>query len=148
MPPKSEPVPSAQAPKPHGILKNIKPSDGANVDNRLQWDESNLSLNQEERDNAAARMTIDEPKTPFVHSASAPPMEEEEFDLDTDKDARPVATSASLDLDQVEANTKANAAISGSYRQLKERVESSPTIASPTPTYPTTDGDEAKHTEP
>lgn len=34
MPPKSEPVPSAQAPKPHGILKNVKPSEGANVDNR------------------------------------------------------------------------------------------------------------------
>lgn len=58
-----------------------------------------------------------------------------------------MAANASLDLDQVEANTKANAAISGSYRELKERVESSPTIASPTPTYTTTDGDEAKHTE-
>lgn len=70
-----------------------------------------------------------------------------EFDLDTDKDARPVAANASLDLDQVEANTKANATISAPYRELKERVESSPTIASPTPTYPPSDGEEAKHAE-
>lgn len=47
------------------------------ADPSLQWDESNLSMNQEERDNAEARMTIDEPKTPFVHSAPEPPMDEE-----------------------------------------------------------------------
>lgn len=77
MPPKSEPVQSALAPKPRGILKNARPSAEAPAKSNLHWDESNLSLNQEERDNAAARMTIDEPKTPFVHSAAAPPMDEE-----------------------------------------------------------------------
>ena len=43
----------------------------------LQWDEHNLQENQDERDNTAERMKIDEPKTPFVHTTSAPPMDEE-----------------------------------------------------------------------
>lgn len=42
----------------------------------LQWDEYNLSLNEAERESAEPRMTIDEPKTPFVQSAAAPPVDE------------------------------------------------------------------------
>ena len=94
----------------------------------LQWDESNLTLNEEERELAGARMTIDEPKTPFVHSAPAPPMEEERtwcaadaaFDLDHDEEP-----PTSLDSDKVQANTQANAAISASYQQLKEQLAAS-----------------------
>ncbi|WFD49773.1 hypothetical protein GLX27_004458 [Malassezia furfur] len=120
MPPKSEPVQSALAPKPRGILKNAKPPADAQEKNNLQWDESNLTLNEEERELAGARMTIDEPKTPFVHSAPAPPMEEEPFDLDHDEEP-----PTSLDSDKVQANTQANAAISASYQQLKEQLAAS-----------------------
>ena len=103
----------------------------------LQWDESNLTLNEEERELAGARMTIDEPKTPFVHSAPAPPMEEERtwcaadaaFDLDHDEEP-----PTSLDSDKVQANTQANAAISASYQQLKEQLAAS--SAAPAPVTP------------
>ena len=38
--------------------------------NRLQWDESNLTLHEIEREQQEARMKIDEPKTPFVRGSS------------------------------------------------------------------------------
>lgn len=44
---------------------------------RLAWDESNLTLHEIERETQAARMKIDEPKTPFVRSASLGPMDED-----------------------------------------------------------------------
>jgi len=37
---------------------------------RLAWDETNLTLHEIERENTAARMKIDEPKTPFVRAGS------------------------------------------------------------------------------
>ncbi len=40
---------------------------------RLQWDETNLTLHEIERENTAARMKIDEPKTPFVRGSSLGP---------------------------------------------------------------------------
>lgn len=73
-------------------------------------------------------MKIDEPKTPFVHSASVPPMEDEgaptqsrdaltagfNLDVSSDAPAAPIA-EASAEADalpestEVEANTRANA---------------------------------------
>lgn len=44
---------------------------------RLAWDESNLTLHEIERETQAARMKIDEPKTPFVRSASLGSMDED-----------------------------------------------------------------------
>ena len=41
---------------------------------RLQWDETNLTLHEIEREQQEARMKIDEPKTPFVHGASIGPV--------------------------------------------------------------------------
>ncbi|PKI82892.1 hypothetical protein MVES1_003642 [Malassezia vespertilionis] len=120
MPPKREPIQSALAPRPRGILKNKQPvAENASGSSQLHWDEGNLDVNQYERDNTAARMKIDEPKTPFVHSTSAPPLEEEGFDLDMDPDARPRTASVVrdddlLDREQVAANTKANAQQSAS----------------------------------
>ena len=81
----------------------------------LQWDESNLTLNEEERELAGARMTIDEPKTPFVHSASVPPMEEEVFDLN----------DASVSKEATHANTLANARASERAEELLHTVQPS-----------------------
>ena len=83
MAPKHEPMPSAAAPKPRGILKNAPQGEAARAPrapaapaarvsegmdpNHLHWDESNLHLHEIERQNQEARMKIDEPKTPFVH---------------------------------------------------------------------------------
>ncbi|KAK0557796.1 hypothetical protein OC844_005477, partial [Tilletia horrida] len=81
--------PSATSIRPKGILKNA-PSRQVSVDasmlptsstsggvpasdtpgteqHRLQWDEGNLALHDYEREQTT-RMTIDEPKTPFVSS--------------------------------------------------------------------------------
>jgi len=106
MTPLKEPVPSALAPKPRGILKNSArlPSGSTSqcvsvANHSLQWDEYNLQENQEDLDNTEPRMIIDEPKTPFVHGASEPPMEDDAFDLD-DKAPSPAATVS---------NTQANA---------------------------------------
>ncbi|KAK0525664.1 hypothetical protein OC835_005542, partial [Tilletia horrida] len=86
--------PSATSIRPKGILKNA-PSRQVSVDasmlptsstsggvpasdtpgteqHRLQWDEGNLALHDYEREQTT-RMTIDEPKTPFVSSASLAP---------------------------------------------------------------------------
>lgn len=41
---------------------------------RLQWDETNLTLHEIEREQQEARMKIDEPKTPFVHGTSLNPV--------------------------------------------------------------------------
>lgn len=41
---------------------------------RLQWDETNLTLHEIEREQQEARMKIDEPKTPFVHGTSIGPV--------------------------------------------------------------------------
>ncbi|KAL9935034.1 hypothetical protein V8E36_006110 [Tilletia maclaganii] len=81
--------PSATAIRPRGILKNA-PSRQVSVDaqslptlgnsaegqlepgteqHRLQWDEGNLALHDYEREQTT-RMTIDEPKTPFVSSSN------------------------------------------------------------------------------
>lgn len=118
--PRHSPPPSAAAPKPKGILKNAaerRPSQGETLGhdedaaNRLQWDESNLTLHEIEREQQEARMKIDEPKTPFVHGTSLNPVGDDElFDLDG------VAPSASSSgsrrgsaAEQLAANTSANA---------------------------------------
>ncbi|WFD19238.1 hypothetical protein MCAP1_001461 [Malassezia caprae] len=113
MTPRKEPVPSALAPKPRGILKNNarRPSENASqyvcvADRSLQWDEYNLQENQEDLDNTEPRMIIDEPKTPFVHGASEPPMEDDAFDLD-DKAPPPTATVSNT---MANARTKERAA--------------------------------------
>lgn len=54
-------------------LKSLNIDDG----NRLQWDETNLTLHEIERENQEARMIIDEPKTPFVHGTSLGPVGDE-----------------------------------------------------------------------
>ncbi|UZJ51071.1 hypothetical protein CBS101457_000391 [Exobasidium rhododendri] len=106
--PRHSPPPSAAAPRPKGILKKGSESAGSlpqvagvgvgagaeqgrgdpiELDengNRLAWDESNLTLHEIERETQAARMKIDEPKTPFVRSAALGPMDEDtNFDLDS-----------------------------------------------------------------
>ncbi|CAD6915974.1 unnamed protein product [Tilletia controversa] len=83
--------PSAASIRPRGILKNA-PSRQVSLDvnmadstapqvphpqseadhHRLQWDEGNLALHDYEREQTT-RMTIDEPKTPFVSSANLAP---------------------------------------------------------------------------
>lgn len=78
----------------------------------LQWDEHNLQENQEDLDNTEARMVIDEPKTPFVHGASSPTMEEEGFDLDGD--VPPPETTLS--------NTLANARTKARADELSDRL--------------------------
>lgn len=45
---------------------------------RLQWDETNLTLHEIEREQQEARMKIDEPKTPFVHGTSLGPVGDED----------------------------------------------------------------------
>lgn len=96
--PRHSPPPSAAAPKPRGILKNasngiahpeandvISPpieipsvqSPSTENANHLAWDESNLTLHEIQREQQDPRMKIDEPKTPFVRSASLGPMDEE-----------------------------------------------------------------------
>lgn len=119
--PRHSPPPSAAAPKPKGILKNAaerRPSQGEGLSqdedaaNRLQWDESNLTLHEIEREQQEARMKIDEPKTPFVHGTSLNPVGDDElFDLDG---AAPSASSGSGSrrgsaAEQLAANTSANA---------------------------------------
>ena len=84
--PRHSPPPSAAAPKPKGILKNAgerRPSQGEALGqdedaNRLQWDETNLTLHEIEREQQEARMKIDEPKTPFVHGTSLNPVGDDE----------------------------------------------------------------------
>lgn len=97
--PRHSPPPSAAAPKPRGILKNasngIAHSDGNEIEsppsinaqtnqtqnnesaNHLAWDESNLTLHEIQREQQDPRMKIDEPKTPFVRSASLGPMDDD-----------------------------------------------------------------------
>ncbi|CDR87261.1 uncharacterized protein SPSC_00387 [Sporisorium scitamineum] len=118
--PRHSPPRSAAAPKPKGILKNAgerRPSQGEalgqddDAANRLQWDETNLTLHEIEREQQEARMKIDEPKTPFVHGTSLNPVGDDElFDLDG---AAPSASSASSRrgsaAEQLAANTSANA---------------------------------------
>ncbi|CBQ73861.1 conserved hypothetical protein [Sporisorium reilianum SRZ2] len=118
--PRHSPPPSAAAPKPKGILKNAgerRPSQGEGLGqdddaaNRLQWDETNLTLHEIEREQQEARMKIDEPKTPFVHGTSLNPVGDEElFDLDG---AAPSASSTGSRrgsaAEQLAANTSANA---------------------------------------
>lgn len=86
--------------------------------NRLQWDETNLTLHEIEREQQEARMKIDEPKTPFVHGATLTPVGDDEmFDLDG---SAPSTSSAggsrrsSSAADQLASNTSANAGRSGS----------------------------------
>ncbi|WFD30004.1 hypothetical protein MSPP1_001017 [Malassezia sp. CBS 17886] len=145
------PVPSTEAPLPRGILKNARPRDGRPFENHLHWDESNLQLNEDERDNADPRMVIDEPKTPFVHSANAPPLDDESFQLDGDDSAAETAAVApssvadpSLNPDLVAANTRAN---SGSLlvdeEQDLERTVVTPKQHAPSSSEP--EEDEAKH---
>ncbi|EST09483.1 Protein phosphatase inhibitor 2 (IPP-2) [Kalmanozyma brasiliensis GHG001] len=117
--PRHSPPPSAAAPKPKGILKNSaerRPSQGEALSqdddaNRLQWDETNLTLHEIEREQQEARMKIDEPKTPFVHGTSLNPVGDEDmFELDG---AAPSTSSgsrrSSSAADQLAANTSANA---------------------------------------
>jgi protein phosphatase inhibitor 2 len=99
--PRHSPPPSAAAPKPRGILKNASngiahsdaneavidspPPTTINVQlnqnsensNHLAWDESNLTLHEIQREQQDPRMKIDEPKTPFVRSASLGPMDDD-----------------------------------------------------------------------
>ncbi|PWN37164.1 uncharacterized protein FA14DRAFT_170048 [Meira miltonrushii] len=145
--PRHSPPPSAAAPKPRGILKNasngIAHSDGNEVEspplinaqtqnienaNHLAWDESNLTLHEIQREQQDPRMKIDEPKTPFVRSASLGPMDDDtNFDLDNNQQAasnyfptnntaepsssslphNPVRRSSAAEV--LAANTKANA---------------------------------------
>ncbi|PWN44089.1 hypothetical protein IE81DRAFT_329065 [Ceraceosorus guamensis] len=141
--PRHSPPPSAAAPRPKGILKNasagglerqgsaVAPQDAQSppVDehgNRLAWDETNLTLHEIERENTAARMKIDEPKTPFVRSASLGSVDA--LDLDNEhnyfegsgggdssssgggQNSLPEGTSAA---DLLAANTSANAGPGG-----------------------------------
>ncbi|CCF51383.1 hypothetical protein NDA11_000900 [Ustilago hordei] len=110
--PRHSPPPSAAAPKPKGILKNAgerRRSQGEALSqeddaNRLQWDETNLTLHEIEREHQEARMKIDEPKTPFVHDTALGPVGDDDlFDLDG---AAPRRGSVA---DQLAANTSANA---------------------------------------
>jgi protein phosphatase inhibitor 2 len=90
--------------------------------NRLAWDESNLTLHEIQRQQQDPRMKIDEPKTPFVRSASFGSIADEDigFDLDGHSSAvgehgQPIGNNhASLNNSKtlfidVAANTKANA---------------------------------------
>lgn len=132
-----EPVPTATAPKPRGILKNAGKPGGAS-ENHLQWDEHNLQENQDERDNTAERMKIDEPKTPFVHTTSAPPMDEETFDLDDRappvsatsmgaSNPMPAVSSSTDHADATHANTLANARSAQRTEELVHAVRPMPT---------------------
>lgn len=107
--PRHSPPPSAAAPKPRGILKNahngvpsseefLQQQEQQSISNddqqaqaqaqaqngpHLAWDEGNLILHEMEREQQDPRMKIDEPKTPFVRSASLGPMMDDDpnFDL-------------------------------------------------------------------
>lgn len=127
---RSEPTPSAQAPRPRGILKNARtvapaqPTTAAHA--HLHWDEHNLEEHEQEREHAT-RMTIDEPKTPFVHSASVPPMDDDNFSLGASASGgvAPAALDERLKRvadadDPVAANTRANA---GSHLTGAERSD-------------------------
>nr|CDI57091.1 conserved hypothetical protein [Melanopsichium pennsylvanicum 4] len=85
--PRHSPPPSAAAPKPKGILKNAGERTTSKAEalateedaaNRLQWDESNLTLHEIEREQQDPRMKIDEPKTPFVHGTALGPVGDED----------------------------------------------------------------------
>ena len=99
-----EPVRTSEAPQPRGILKNAGRRGSAS--RHLQWDEHNLQENEDERESQTF-MKIDEPKTPFVHSASVPPMDEE-----ASKEA-------------THANTLANARATERAEELVHMVQSS-----------------------
>ncbi|GAK65622.1 uncharacterized protein PAN0_009d3840 [Moesziomyces antarcticus] len=119
--PRHSPPPSAAAPKPKGILKNAgdrRPSQGEalgqdeDAANRLQWDETNLTLHEIEREQQEARMKIDEPKTPFVHGTSIGPVGDDDvFDLDGAAPSSNAGGSrrGSSAAEQLAANTSANA---------------------------------------
>lgn len=107
-----EPVPTSVAPRPRGILKNAGRRGSSS--HHLQWDEHNLQENEDERENQTF-MKIDEPKTPFVHSASVPPMEEEVFDLN----------DASVSKEATHANTLANARASERAEELLHTLQPS-----------------------
>lgn len=135
MAPPHEPTPSALAQKPQGILKNANsaqsgeaqqaaPRQNARHDgsqcvpaDSLHWDESNLEEHEIEREHAT-RMVIDEPKTPFVHSASVPPVDDDNFSLGSSAGQgsgfAPAALGEKLqrvahESDPVALNTRANA---------------------------------------
>lgn len=107
-----EPVPTSVAPRPRGILKNAGRR-GSSI-HHLQWDEQNLQVNEDELENQTF-MKIDEPKTPFVHSASVPPMDEEVFDLN----------DAIVSKEATHANTLANARASERAEELVHTVQPS-----------------------
>lgn len=169
MAPKHEPMPSAAAPKPRGILKNAPQGEAARAPrapaapaarvsegmdpNHLHWDESNLHLHEIERQNQEARMKIDEPKTPFVHSASVPPLDEEGFDLDNGQ-APPAPASDELQErlgavaeaqqpSELVSNTRVNAGshLEGAELQAAEREREALTAQSAEP------GDDSAHWE-
>ena len=107
-----EPVRTSEAPQPRGILKNAGRRGSAS--RHLQWDEHNLQENEDERESQTF-MKIDEPKTPFVHSASVPPMDEEGFDLN----------DAVASKEATHANTLANARATERAEELVHMVQSS-----------------------
>ncbi|SPO39933.1 uncharacterized protein PSFLO_05414 [Pseudozyma flocculosa] len=124
--PRHSPPRSAAAPRPKGILKNASErttSQGAapplvsptsvnpdDANNHLQWDETNLTLHELQRAQEEARMKIDEPKTPFVRSASLGPFGDDDmsFDLDAAGPSTPGSRRGSA-ANQLAANTSANA---------------------------------------
>ncbi|KAE8209668.1 hypothetical protein CF327_g6377 [Tilletia walkeri] len=106
--------PSATSIRPKGILKNSSSRqvsvDASMIDtttpmetsaqteaeqHRLQWDEGNLALHDYEREQTT-RMTIDEPKTPFVSSANLAPDDlPSSFSLDSGDNSGSSSSSAS-----------------------------------------------------
>lgn len=130
---RKEPVPSALAPKPRGILKNSGRRSSASAsqyvcmaDHSLQWDEYNLQENQDDLDNTEPRMIVDEPKTPFVHGASEPPMDEDAFELDSHAPPPPPEMTTV-------SNTLANARTKERTAELANTLRSEPPTSVPRP---------------
>ncbi|WFD36248.1 hypothetical protein MCUN1_003126 [Malassezia cuniculi] len=126
-----EPLPSALTPKPKGILKNAhkedQPTNLSGDHSHLHWDEHNLTEHEIEREHST-RMIIDEPKTPFVHSASVPSMDDDNFSIGASVQPPAAVSPEALDEklqryveeDPVVANTRANASTNAIGAELKK----------------------------
>jgi len=109
------------------------------TDRSLQWDEYNLQENQDDLNNTEPRMTIDEPKTPFVHGASEPPMDDDAFDLDGKTPPPPTATLS---------NTLANARSKERSAELADTLRTTePPVAAARPHVVPVDWERARDDE-
>lgn len=149
--PRHSPQPSAAAPRPRGILKNVASPSGvapttvegiSDEQTRLAWDESNLTLHEIQRQQQDPRMKIDEPKTPFVRSASIGSMADDDddaFHLDNPPSSGQQLSSTVPDMqdkdspqtrsygaDVLMANTKANASAATESKDIPNDADIRP----------------------